>query len=310
MTNKYIEIDERFNLKTISRFHDNLPSGCYTVLYDGDKDEVYFESFDPKCDDIIDLPSKEYEFIVNQMRHFLKPETKSKFDEYGFIYKRSALLYGKPGTGKTVIVNRIIQEALHNNAIVLFNPDPRLLYRYYQDVNTTDKDKMCLVVFEEFDALLDKGKAVEESLLSLLDGEIQKENVMYLATTNHVDQIPARLKRPGRFGSLVEIGFPSAEARSVYLKAKHIPESEIHSWVEKTEGFSVDELKETVLSTKCLGYNLDDIIARIKPEKEKADYQEVAKEENGWEDSLDKVHLSIARSMGLLPKKPKRSMFD
>ena len=36
----------------------------------------------------------------------------------------------------------------------------------------------------------------EEAILSLLDGETQRNNVMFLATTNYGEEISARFQRP------------------------------------------------------------------------------------------------------------------
>ena len=46
-------------------------------------------------------------------------------------------------------------------------------------------------------------------------------------------------------------------------KLKNFSQEEISVWADKTVGFSIDELKETVLAVACLGYSLDDIVKRI-----------------------------------------------
>lgn len=283
--NKFLKQEDTFQLVQVTGVDNVLPAGCYTTKYDGRTDTATFTKFDIKADGIVDIPTKEFAFVLDQMKVFLDPKTREKFKKYDFLYKRSAMLYGRPGTGKTVIVNRIVQEAVKNNAIVLFNPDPRLTFRYYQDILKTDKDRLVLTIYEEFDGWLTKGKDVEEALLSVLDGEIQKDNVMYLATTNYIDRIPDRLKRPGRFGSLVEVQYPTAEARSKYLEAKGITGKENAEIVEKTVDFSIDEVKEVVLATKCLDHPLDEVIERLKSYKTKVDENDVkSKARTGMDD--------------------------
>lgn len=266
--NKFVETGDKFIPYKIDGTHGTLPTGAYRPEINQDTGQVEFHKINLTCDNIIDLPSKEYEYVVNQMKHFLKPETKDTFTKEGFVYKRSVLLHGKPGTGKTVIVNRVVKEALANDAIVLFNPDPRELEYHYEALNSTNPDKLTVVIFEELDNLV-ANKNHEIALLSILDGEVQKNNVIYLATTNYIDNISLRIQRPGRFSSIVEVDFPTAEARVAYLKAKRVDSDKLEVWVGKTQGFSIDELKETVLAVKCLGESLDIVVNRITSLKEK-----------------------------------------
>jgi len=62
---------------------------------------------------------------------------------------------------------------------------------------------------------------------------------------------------------VVEVLFPDAKCREHYLTVKLGRDANIAEWVEKTEGFSIDELKATVLEVKCLGVALDDVLDRI-----------------------------------------------
>lgn len=274
--NLFVENGEEYRPYKMDGTHLELPAGAYSPYWDHGRDQVVFNKLKLNCDNIIDLPSKEYDYVISQMRHFLSPETKQKYQDNGFLYKRSAMLHGKPGTGKTVIVNRVTQEALAKGAVVLFNPDPAYMVEFFEALEATAPDKLTLVIFEEFEDLVQKH---ENDLLSLLDGEVQKNNIIYLATTNYIDQIPIRMQRPGRFSSIIEVGLPTAEARSVYLKVKKIKPDLIPGWVELTEGFSVDELKETVLAVNCLDEKLPDVVTRLRDLKAKGLEAEVKKAE-------------------------------
>lgn len=237
-----------------------LPAGVYTVGY-AEGAGVYFKQIDTNSDNLLKLPSKEFRDVVNQIETFLKPETRALFEEYGYLYKRSALLYGPPGTGKTCIVNQVADHVKKAGGVVLFNPDPNHIQTAISMINDIQPQSTVLVIFEELDTLL---RTHEGTLLSLLDGEVQKDNIIYMATTNYIDRIPARIRRPGRFSSMVEIGYPNAEVRDYYLNIKLPNKSEIPGWVETTEGLSIDELKEVVLAVKCLGNNLKDTVERVR----------------------------------------------
>ena len=223
------------------------------------------------------------------MLNFLKPSTKEKYIKEGFIYKRSMLLHGKPGTGKTVIVNRVTRDALKNDAIVLFNPYPGHLAQFFKALENTAPDKLTLVIFEEFDDLATPDSRTEKDLLSILDGEVQKNNIIYMATTNYIERIPLRMQRPGRFSSIVEVGFPSAEARGVYLKTKNVPSELFSKWVETTEGFSIDELKETVLAVKCLDESLETVVSRLQDLKARGLVPDVPTDEEDDDDDFGTI---------------------
>jgi len=282
--NKFVENSDTYTPIKIDGTHPELPSGAYRPWFDHDRQMVMFSKIKLNCDNIIELPSKEYDYVTAQMRNFLRPETKQSYIDNGFLYKRSVMLHGKPGTGKTVIVNRVVQEALKSNAVVLFNPDPAYMQEFFEALESTAPDKLTVVIFEEFEDLVNK---YENDLLSLLDGEVQKNNIMYLATTNYIDQIPLRMQRPGRFSSIIEVNYPSLEARSVYLKAKKINPDLIKSWSELTEGFSIDEVKETVLAVNCLGEKLTEVVSRLNELKARGLQAEIKKEPSMEEAFVD-----------------------
>jgi SpoVK/Ycf46/Vps4 family AAA+-type ATPase len=129
-----------------------------------------------------------------------------------------------------------------------------------------------------------------------LDGEIQKSNVIFMATTNHIDKIPARIRRPGRFSSIIEVGFPSEETRLFYLNKKLGGRSGLGLWAKKTEGFSIDELKETVLAVVCLSQDLDAVIKRVKANKDSIDYADQEKEDDDNEENTFNIMTSNKRN--------------
>lgn len=266
-----------------------LPPGSYRVfqLNDG---TIMFEKFDPNYDGLIDLPSAEYEEVMREVNDFLSPEALKTFKELDYLYKRSFLFHGIHGTGKTCLVNRVGEKVIEKGGVILFNPDPRLIVPAFRILEDIQPDVVTMVQFEEFEAIL---KRHEDTLLSLLDGEIQKRNVIYIATTNHIEKIPARLQRPGRFPTILEIKFPKIEARRFYLQIKLKGESAdvIEHWARETEGLSIDELKETVLAVKCLKKSLPETVKRILASKERISASDAQTELDG--DSEEKVMFTV-----------------
>lgn len=237
-----------------------LPTGIYTIHYDPMKGTFWFQQTTVFSDQILNLPSNEYKQVVNEMNLFLETETKKAFKKYGYLYKRSTLMHGLPGTGKTVITQRLVKDVLNKNGIVLYVDDPRLLATAYSVLKDVSPELLTLVVFEEFDRMAER---FETDLLSILDGEIQKDNVIYLATTNYIDKIPARLRRPGRFSSVIEVFYPTLEARLFYLENKLFGDPKAKELAEKTEGLSIDELKEVIQAHIILKQDLSYVLNRI-----------------------------------------------
>ena len=278
----YIKVHDKFIVEKNSDRKEKLPAGSYQVSYIADYDKLFFTATEFNHDELLELPSKEFKNVSSQIDTFLTPDSKQLFEKYGFVYKRSILLHGVPGTGKTCLIDRIANKVVADGGVVLFNPDPRWLPKAFQALSDIQPETQIVVVFEELDQLV---KSFEHELLNLLDGEIQRDNVIYLATTNFIKKVPARIMRPGRFSSVVEVKYTGAVARRFYLNAKlgkDVAKEEVDIWVQKTDGFSIDELKETVLSTKCLQIPLDEVVERVKQTKELTKNDKVYDDYEEW----------------------------
>lgn len=287
---KFLQLDNDFKAISDITILNKLPPGVYEVNANPQTGEIFFSKIKTNHDALIDLPSPEYDQVIKEIGMFMTPEARSRFEKHGFVYKRSSLLYGPPGTGKTCIVNRIANNVVAEGGIALFSPNPGLLEETFKILDSIQPETRVMVIFEEMDQLMAR---YESELLNILDGEIQRSNVIYLATTNYIDQIPVRIRRPGRMSSTVEVKFPTADTRRFYLnmKLKDEPTVNIDEWVEKTDGFSIDELKETVLAVLCLLEDLDKIIARIRENKAagEQDPERDDDDNNGWDDPFGEI---------------------
>ena len=103
----------------------------------------------------------------------------------------------------------------------------------------------------------------------MLDGELQVDNVVFIATTNYPQRLDKRfINRPSRFDEIIKIGMPNAEARKFYLEHKNprLVENitELENWVELTKGFSVAHLKELIISVECFDKTIEETIKRLR----------------------------------------------
>jgi len=241
----------------------NLPAGIYTIeMTQGG--EIYLSPMSAMTDTLIRLPDFTSERVIKEVEKFWTSETKAKFDKRKLVYKRGILLHGAPGVGKSACIAQIMEAEVNSGGIVFFCPNPSVLYGAVKAIREIQGDVRCLVVWEEFDSLLERD---ESSYLSLLDGEMQIDNVVFLATTNYLNRIPDRFKkRPSRFASIISVGLPSNETRRVYLESKIYPDEniDVNQWVLATKGFTIDHIKDLVISVLCLDLPFEEAVDRIK----------------------------------------------
>jgi SpoVK/Ycf46/Vps4 family AAA+-type ATPase len=241
-----------------------LPSGVYEtgVTMEG---APYLNPIQIVTDEIVDIPDYAINDIVNDIDLFWSDKVTAKFKEYKLTPSRGILAHGEPGTGKTIGLAKTAKLAMEKyNAVVLFNPEVGSLKQFLRLIKDIEPGRKVLVMFEEFDSIL---RGDESTLLSLLDGEIKVEDVVYLATTNYISRIPSRIKnRPSRFAKIVEFGIPNKEARRSFLEAK-LHESDVHllpALLDSSDGFVLDQLKDLIVSVACFGYDISESITKIK----------------------------------------------
>lgn len=214
-------------------------------------------------DDIIDLPDSESEKVLAEIKEFTSK--KEVFNKLGFLYKRGILLFGPPGSGKTITVQQLIKMFTREmDGIAVLCGHPKLLTGALEDFRKLEPDRQILVIMEDLEALI--VRFCESDFLSLLDGESQLQNVVYVATTNYPENLDIRFKdRPSRFDTVRRIGMPSRAARKTYIQAKlpDLGESTLQEYLDNTEDYSIAYIKELIILIQCFGYSLEDATARL-----------------------------------------------
>ncbi|MHA1866838.1 MAG: AAA family ATPase [Candidatus Heimdallarchaeaceae archaeon] len=225
-------------------------------------DGVHFKQIGLQTDELLTFKNSKMEDITNEVDKFWS--LKKDFKDMGFMHNRGVLLYGPPGTGKSCLIKQLVENMVKNGEVVFTtgNNLSSLVFglKAFREV---EPDRKLLVVMEDIDAII---RYDEHSLLELLDGDIQIDNVLYLGTTNYINRIPERVKRPGRFDHLVEINYPDENGRRAYLEnklSKYENEQEIQKLVKQTKGFSFGHLREFLISVYCLKKDKAKILQRL-----------------------------------------------
>jgi len=256
-----------------------LPSGYYSLSMD-QKGNIFASTRTFAYDDYIDLPIPEFKEILEDIDKFWS--IKDKFDEYGFVFKRGILIHGKQGLGKSFLINGVIKDVIEKRQGIVFSlysyRDLATFHIFFRDqFRHIEPDRPVVVVIEDIDGLC-RDKEVETELLNILDGVEHSSNVVYIATTNHIDQLEERItNRPSRFDRRYHIKAPSDEVRKVFIEAKmkkdDLAKINIDEWVKKTDGFNLAHVKELIISVvlyeNTLEYALEHLNnMRIKPTTE------------------------------------------
>jgi len=164
-----------------------------------------------------------------------------KFEHFGINPPRGIMLFGAPGTGKTLIAKAIANEAKANFITI---KGPELISKWVgesekavREVFKKAKQSSPSIVFlDEFESIAgmrrsssgdgsDVMNRVVNQLLSSMDGVEGMEGVIVVAATNRPEMIDPALMRSGRFERVLHIPPPDKESRVAILRihAKDMP---------------------------------------------------------------------------------------
>ena len=198
----------------------------------GEKGKVYDDTerkIKIKFDDVAGL-DEEKEEMLEIVEFLKKPE---KFKKMGARVPKGVLLYGKPGTGKTLIAKAIAGEA--NVPFISMSGSEFIemfaglgASRVRKLFEKARKIAPCIVFIDEIDAIgsrrnSNSGAESENNqtlnqLLVEMDGFSSEETIIVLAATNRPEMLDKALLRPGRFDRQITIPTPDLKGRLEILK--------------------------------------------------------------------------------------------
>ncbi|WP_298519597.1 CDC48 family AAA ATPase [uncultured Methanobrevibacter sp.] len=264
--------------------------------------EVLVQIPDIKWDDVgglEDVKQELKEAVEWPLKH---PET---FQRLGIRPPKGTLLYGIPGTGKTLLAKAVASESEANFISV---KGPELLSKWVGESEKGVREVFrkakqaapTVIFFDEIDAIAstrsgndgDSGvtKRVVNQLLTEMDGLEELEDVAIIAATNRPDILDAGLMRPGRFDRHIQVKEPDEEARlSIFeVHTKDMPlanDVDLKKLAKNTDGYvgadieavcreaAMLTLRDDLESTEIPYKYFKEAIEKVKPGNKDQDEQ-------------------------------------
>lgn len=190
-----------------------------------------------------------------------------------------AVITGPPGCGKTLLAAVMAGEAgLHfiPTSLARWQSEDqahlgstlRAMRRTFEEARlraTGNGRRGSLILLDECDSFPNRAQVVHDhrdyvvevvnSVLEHLDGAISREGVIVIGTTNDARRCDPALLRPGRLGTLIEIGYPDLDERLQMLRVRlgeELPDADLRPVARLTERTTGAEIEQLVADARRL----------------------------------------------------------
>jgi len=271
-------------------------------LHTDDKNKVTF-------DDVagVDEVKEELQEIVDFLKH------PKRYVDLGARIPKGVLLFGAPGTGKTLLARAVAGEA----GVPFFNISGSDFVEMFVGVGASrvrdlfeqaKKNSPCIVFIDEIDAVgrqrgagygggHDEREQTLNQLLVEMDGFGVNEGIIIMAATNRPDVLDPALLRPGRFDRQVVIDRPDLKGRKeilgVHGRNKPLADDvDLEILARRTPGFTGADLANLMNEAALLA---------ARRRKKKITMEEL-------EDAIDRVIAGPEKKSRIISEREKRTV--
>ncbi|MGC9070574.1 MAG: ATP-dependent zinc metalloprotease FtsH [Elusimicrobiales bacterium] len=234
-----------------------------------------------------------------------------KYRTLGGVLPKGVLLYGAPGTGKTLLARAVAGEA----GVNFFSASGSEFVEMFVGVGAArvrdlferaKRNSPAIIFMDELDAVgryrfagigggHDEREQTLNQLLIELDGFETKEGIILIAATNRPDVLDPALLRPGRFDRRIHVPVPDIKGRYEILKVhaakiKISPRVDLNIIAQRTPGFAGADLANII--------NESAIVAAKKNKKE-VEMEDI-------EEAIEKQIAGPQRKSRIISEKEKR----
>lgn len=223
------------------------------------------------------IPDEQQRRIEESVIKFANSE--KWYRDHNIPYHFGIMLHGDPGTGKSSVVQAITNiidcDVYYVNTAAL---GPALNNDYW--LRNTNKERTRIAIIEDVDTSVfskrrnKSNEKVEKydrfpppqefsigTFLNFIDGFASPDKVIYIMTTNHLDELDPALIRPGRIDLSLEIGYVDNETFTKFtmFHYKRIPMD-----INVRNGLTFAELQTKVME----GMTFEDLCDYVKIKEE------------------------------------------
>ena len=160
------------------------------------------------------------EEIIKDIDLFLKSE--KEYFKFGIPWKRTYLLEGEPGTGKTSLVTALATYFNLNISVIDFSSgidDCSIM----NAITSLDNDQILLIedidcYFNKRESKLKDSQITFSTFLNVMDGIFRKNGLITFLTTNHKENMDNALLRVGRVDYIIKFTFCNKEQIELIYK--------------------------------------------------------------------------------------------
>ena len=251
----------------------------------------------------VEIPEVSWEDVggLDEVKERLKESVEwpltmpDRFEHFGVKPPRGIVLFGAPGTGKTLIAKAIAHEAKANFITV---KGPELISKWVgesekaiREVFKKAKQASPSIIFlDEFESIAgartpnsgegsDVSNRVVNQMLSSMDGVESMEGVIVIAATNRPEMIDPALLRSGRFERVMHIPPPDHASLRKILKihSKGMPlgKFDLESLADKMQNFTGADVEAVCREAALIAMraekksvskkHFEEAIARVRP---------------------------------------------
>jgi transitional endoplasmic reticulum ATPase len=199
------------------------------------------------------------------------------FKTLGVKPPKGVLLYGPPGSGKTLIAKAIANETgafffLLNGPEIMSKMQGEAEGNLRKAFEECEKNAPAIMFIDEIDSIApnreksqgEVEKRVVAQLLTLMDGAKGRGQVVVIAATNRPNTIDPALRRAGRFDREIDIGVPDEVGRMeilrIHTKNMKLDEDvDLEAVAKGTHGFVGSDLSSlcTEAALQCIREKMD-----------------------------------------------------